>query len=135
MYLVVEVAKRLIVGGLTYAECMSEAKRIARERGKPAVIRDTDASANLYTVRPESLTRRKACDCPPACYGPGRGMPGESKHTIQCRPARPACRWRRREKGLCHCDRYHYPHRDGSGFCGDEQAYIQHMMTPRHRAA
>jgi len=43
-------------------------------------------------------------------------------HARNCRPGRPLCRARRkiREKRRpCGCDAYHFPHRKGSGACGD----------------
>ena len=35
----------------------------------------------------------------------------------RCRISRPLCRKMRRRKGLCGCDGYHYPHREGGGLC------------------
>lgn len=130
MYLTVEIRNAVIVGGLDKAATHAAARRLARERQKPAIIRDTDTGATLYTYRPEVDVRRKAKDCPAVCHGAFR-----HQHAIACRPARPRCRWRRKANGLCNCDRYHYPHRDGSGHCGDEAAYVRHLQTPRYRVA
>ena len=54
---------------------------------------------------------------PAKCHGPRDGQ-----HAAGCRLGRPACRWRRRDKGICLCVAYHFPHRDGSGRCGDPVA-------------
>jgi hypothetical protein len=48
----------------------------------------------------------------PRC-GPGVN----TKHHPNCRPGRPLCRYRRREKGICTCTAYHFPHRLNSGAC------------------
>lgn len=137
MYLVIEEGSRVfrpIMGGVDMASAMANAKRLCRERDKPIRIRDADADRVVYTMRPESIVRRKACDCPAQCWGPKR-----EQHAIKCRPARPACRWRRRERGLCECVAYHYPHRSGSGRCLEgphgAERYEQHLRTARYRAA
>lgn len=57
-------------------------------------------------------------DRPERCHGTKRG----ARHAAYCRPGRPRCRWRRREAGICRCGAYHYPHRDGSGRCGEPEA-------------
>ena len=61
------------------------------------------------------------------CWGPKA-----DQHARECRRGRPLCRWRRSRP--CGCDRYHFPHRPESGRCGDEQKFIEWMMTPRRRA-
>ncbi len=48
-----------------------------------------------------------------SCGGPR----GHVEHVRGCRPGRPKCRYRRREKGICSCTAYHFPHREGSGAC------------------
>jgi hypothetical protein len=48
-----------------------------------------------------------------SCGGPR----GHVEHVGGCRPGRPKCRYRRREKGICSCTAYHFPHREGSGAC------------------
>jgi hypothetical protein len=55
-----------------------------------------------------------------ACFGPPGGP---IKHLKKCRPGRPYCRWRRKAKwGVCTCGCYHFPHRRGSGQCGNQDA-------------
>lgn len=129
---VVEQAGRLIIGGIGRTEAIRAARRLCRER--KAVIRVRFGEATIYTARPESNERRKACDCPAQCWGARR-----EQHSIKCRPARPACRWRRRANGLCTCVAYHYPHRTGSGRCLEgpkgAERYEQYLRTPRRRAA
>lgn len=73
-----------------------------------------------------------ACPRPAECWGPEDG-----KHKRGCRPGRPLCRWRRKKRaqGFCHCHAYHFPHRPKSGLCGNDEAYLRHLMTPRRRAA
>lgn len=46
-----------------------------------------------------------------------------------CRPGRPRCKWcrtrRQKRSGkwtVCRCDNYHFPHRKGSGLCGNDAA-------------
>lgn len=52
----------------------------------------------------------------PTCHGNERF----AVHVKACRKSRPLCRWRRREIGVvCGCDAYHFPHRRGSGCCGN----------------
>lgn len=111
---------------ITRAYALRAAKRIAAERKQPAIVMVD--GVKVYTARPEVSLRRKAKDCPAVCHGAYA-----HQHSIACRPARPRCRWRRKANGLCHCDRYPYPHRDGSGHCGNEEAYIKHLQTPRYR--
>lgn len=56
---------------------------------------------------------------------------GPFRHCKECRKGRPLCRWRRKltkKYKKCDCDRYHFPHRMGSGRCGDEEKYIAWMM-------
>ena len=46
----------------------------------------------------------------------------KTRHVKDCRPARPLCKWMRKvqpQRRVCHCDRYHFPHRFTSGRCGD----------------
>ncbi len=86
----------------------------------------------------ETAPRRKACACPPSCVDPKAVGVGAESHSIACRPKRPLCRWRRkagdRKNGvggkMCHCDKYHFPHREGSGHCGDDAAYYA-SFAPR----
>ncbi len=78
----------------------------------------------------EKAPRRKACACPATCWGPAA-----EQHSISCRPGRPLCRWRRKDTPLCHCDKYPYPHRDNSGVCNDDAAYLAMLMKPRNRYA
>jgi hypothetical protein len=54
---------------------------------------------------------------PAKCWGPRA-----EQHCAGCRIGRPRCRWRRKAVGLCHCEAYHYPHRKGSGPCGNDEA-------------
>jgi hypothetical protein len=128
VYLIVETAKREIVAmcgggrGTALRFAMGLAKHHARERGEAMRVRDihaTGAGAVLYTMRPEMLERRKACDCPTKCFGAEL-----HKHTIKCRPARPACKWRRKAAGhvTCDCPSYPFPHRANSGRCNLENA-------------
>jgi hypothetical protein len=45
----------------------------------------------------------------------------EGSHVAGCRPARPLCRLRRKEREnrrVCNCGVYWFPHRHGSGACG-----------------
>jgi hypothetical protein len=49
---------------------------------------------------------------PAVCWGAAN-----HKHKPGCRKGRPLCRWRRASP--CTCPAYHYPHRNGSGRCGD----------------
>lgn len=54
---------------------------------------------------------------PEVCYGPA-----PHQHAKGCHPARPLCRWMRRvqpQRQMCDCGAYHFPHRRGSGACGD----------------
>ncbi len=130
MYIAVQYKGTTIVAGLDRVTSIREAKRLAIERQKPIGVVDTDTGETLYTARPEVATRRKAHQCPAQCHGAYA-----HQHAIHCRPARPRCRWRRKANGLCHCHAYHYPHRDGSGMCGDDAAYEKHLRTPRYRVA
>lgn len=50
---------------------------------------------------------------PDLCYGPDA-----DQHAKGCSASHPLCRWRRAAT-RCLCDAYHYPHRKGSGFCGN----------------
>lgn len=45
------------------------------------------------------------------------------KHDRRCRMARPLCKVRRREAGqqICECPSYPFPHRLGSGHCGQPE--------------
>lgn len=58
------------------------------------------------------------------CYGNARAY----IHGRSCRPARPLCKRRRKEAGqlVCECPSYCFPHRLGSGHCGDHK-------VPSHR--
>ena len=52
------------------------------------------------------------------CWGP---KPGQ--HVKGCRLGRPLCRWRRAtnpKRRVCECPAYWFPHRIGSGLCGDK---------------
>jgi hypothetical protein len=106
----------------------SMAHRLAAEHAKRlgaiVVVRDAHHAGRwiVATYRPprKPMARRKACDCPERCHGgPGtlREQIRNAKHSIKCRPARPACRWRRHENGICLCAAYPYPHRERSGNC------------------
>ena len=128
MYLIVETERRELVAmaggkpGESLRFAMQLARHHCRDRGEAMRIRDRDRTGPrsiLYTQRPESLRRRKACDCPGKCYGAEL-----HKHTIKCRPARPACKWRRKAAGhvVCDCPVYRFPHRAGSGRCSLENA-------------
>ena len=138
MYLIVETENRALIAmaGGDKRFALACAKYHAKLRGKAVRVRDTEARgaiAIVYTMRPESLERRRAADCPPKCFGAEK-----RKHAIKCRPARPACRWRRRERGLCTCVAYHFPHRSGSGRCIERdggERYEIHLRTARRRAA
>ncbi len=66
---------------------------------------------------------------PKCCYGAA-----PSQHAAYCRPGRPRCRWRRREAGICSCGAYHYPHRTGSGRCGNLEAQDHHAHGPASEA-
>jgi hypothetical protein len=49
------------------------------------------------------------------CWGP-------KNHIKGCRISRPLCRWMRAKTDkykVCHCGAYHFPHRKGSGACGN----------------
>lgn len=61
---------------------------------------------------------------PKKCWGPE-----DAKHRKGCRLGRPLCRWRRREKGLCRCEAYHYPHRPSAN-CGIPAAILN---SPSYR--
>jgi hypothetical protein len=52
---------------------------------------------------------RKKKEDEDVCWGPEA-----HKHKRKCRVDRPLCRWRRRDRGICHCPAFHFPHRDGS---------------------
>lgn len=61
------------------------------------------------------------------CHGPAR-------HKVSCRPGRPLCRWRRKTRwGVCLCGNYHFPHRLGSGACGDPGKLWAELDKPRRR--
>lgn len=141
MYLHVEEgvrATRTVVAGVDLASAHAAAKRLCVERGATMRVVDHDTEDGrprvIYTYRPQSIVRRRACDCPPRCWGSRR-----EQHAIKCRPARPRCRWRRRENGLCHCVAYHYPHREGSGLCiegpNGSAKYEESLRQPKRRAA
>lgn len=121
MYLVVETENRALIAmaGGDRRFALKCARYHAKLRGKAVRVRDIESRgpvAILYTFRPESLERRKAAECPPKCWGERR-----EQHAIKCRPARPACRWRRKAMGYvtCECPAYPFPHRVGSGSCAD----------------
>lgn len=47
---------------------------------------------------------------------------GPSCHVAGCSPGRPRCYWSRKDNPkwvVCRCDCYHFPHRKGSGRCGN----------------
>jgi hypothetical protein len=128
MYLIVETGRGELVAmaggtrGTSLRFAMQLARHHASERGEAMRVRDIHArgaGAVVYTQRPEMLKRRKACDCPAQCYGPEL-----SRHSIRCRPARPACKWRREAAGhvTCDCPVYRFPHRAGAGRCNLENA-------------
>lgn len=54
---------------------------------------------------------------PKRCHGTDAAR---AVHCRECRPGRPLCRYRRARP--CCCGAYHYPHRPGSGRCGDAAA-------------
>lgn len=60
----------------------------------------------------------------PRCWGLAREC-----HVKGCRTTRPLCRYRRKSS-VCYCDAYHYPHRDGSGRCGDAEAMDRFVNGP-----
>lgn len=55
------------------------------------------------------------------------------KHRRECRRGRPLCRWRRTRP--CACAAYHFPHRPGSGRCGDVSEMDLHVYGPRKKVA
>lgn len=68
---------------------------------------------------------------PKLCYGPEKG-----KHKKGCRPGRPLCRWSRKARGVCSCDAYHYPHRDGSLKCrvlAQEGVPLAILLSPSYQ--
>lgn len=51
-----------------------------------------------------------------------RSSSGVEVHDKGCRPGRPLCSYRRAQnpkRKACGCGVYHYPHRIGSGACGN----------------
>jgi hypothetical protein len=64
-----------------------------------------------------------------ACWGPE-----SAKHVHACRPGRPLCRWRRKLRGICSCDAYHFPHRTNGGNCGKPERIWALLDLPRRRA-
>lgn len=59
-----------------------------------------------------ALNSRAPLENPSRC-----GPAIDTKHHPNCRPGRPLCRYRRRERGICTCTAYHFPHRRDSGAC------------------
>lgn len=62
-------------------------------------------------------------------------------HCRQCRPGRPCCKFRRAELAAkrakverplppCDCPAYKFPHRQGSGICGDPDAFAAKVYGP-----
>jgi hypothetical protein len=54
---------------------------------------------------------------PDRCFGNGTA----AHHAKGCRPGRPLCRWQRdgdAKYGVCTCGAHAFPHRRGSGLCG-----------------
>jgi DNA repair protein RadC len=70
---------------------------------------------HYYTKLKGAGLEAEEARCGPAC-GPDRET-GKWAHRGGCRPGRPLCRMERREKGLCSCPAYSYPHRTGGGMC------------------
>ncbi len=64
---------------------------------------------------------RKRSSGKPVCWGTDAQ---HAHHVSGCRPGRPLCKFRRMEREnrrVCHCGAYHFPHRYGSGRCGDAE--------------
>ncbi len=63
---------------------------------------------------------------PKSCHG---NEHNGVKHAKGCRRGRPLCRWMRKtnpKRKVCGCDAYHFPHRKGSGRCGNEKLRWMH---------
>jgi len=59
-----------------------------------------------------------------------------TRHVKGCRPGRPQCKLMRKvrpQRKPCYCDRYHYPHRTGSGCCGDIEKMWDRVYGPAWR--
>ncbi len=69
---------------------------------------------------------------PKSCYGPDAAR---ARHAVGCRPARPLCRFMRQAQkakyGVCGCGAYHFPHRRGSGQCGNPYAPLVSLAEYR----
>lgn len=68
---------------------------------------------------------------PAHCHGPDAER---AKHAAGCRPARPLCRFMRRvrdDRRVCGCGAYHFPHRHGSGQCGNPYAPLVSLKDYR----
>lgn len=66
---------------------------------------------------------------PEQCWGPA-----PSQHQKYCHPKRPKCRWRRAKHlpkyKICECGIYHFPHRAGSGLCGNPERFEAALRDP-----
>ena len=65
----------------------------------------------------------------------GRYCMGPKVHAARCRPGRPRCWWQRKASygPTCDCGAYGYPHRKGSGPCGDPEAMYRMLSRPLRR--
>lgn len=58
---------------------------------------------------------------------------GPERHVKKCRPHRPLCRWQAKvlpRYRVCACGVYHFPHRAGSGLCGNPEKAFDRYMGP-----
>jgi hypothetical protein len=66
-----------------------------------------------------------------SCFGPDAER---AHHAKGCRPGRPLCRFMRtrcENRKPCGCDAYHFPHRKGSGQCGNPYAPLMSLKEYR----
>lgn len=63
----------------------------------------------------------------PRCYCRA-GHRAWATHVKGCRPGRPRCRYRRPVP--CDCPAYKFPHRQGSGLCGNRDAFAALRYGP-----
>ena len=62
----------------------------------------------------------------------------QAEHAPGCRPGRPLCRWMAKMKPryhVCFCDAYWFPHRSGSGLCGDPEKQCARYFGPYEEEA
>ncbi len=60
----------------------------------------------------------------------------KTRHVKGCRPGRPLCKLMRKvrpQRQPCYCDRYPYPHRKGSGRCGNIEQMWDYAYGPSWR--